>query len=82
MSPLGGGLGAFSALFRSLCPFGLNAGQQGGGAVLTAYKLRIGGTPIGGQLAAKRLGQNGLGQVIDPLFGRLGLLLDAIGIGK
>ena len=63
-------------------PLGLNAGQQGGGAMVATDQLRIGGAPVGGQLAAKRLGQNGLGQVIDPRFGRLGLLLDGIGIGK
>ena len=82
MSPLGGGLGAFAALFRRLRPFGLNAGQQGFGAVITADQVGVGGAPVGSQLAAKGLGQNGLGQVIDPRFGRLGLLLYGIGIGK
>ena len=60
----------------------MNAGQQGGGAIVAANQFGVGGTPVGSQFTTKRLGQNGLGQIIDPRFGRFGLLLDGIGIGK
>ncbi|WP_187364531.1 hypothetical protein [Aeromonas hydrophila] len=60
----------------------MNASQQGGGAIVATDQVRVGCAPVGGQLATKCLGQNGLGQVIDLRFGRLGLLLDGIGIGK
>lgn len=50
--------------------------------MLAADQLWMGGTPFGGELAAKGLGEDGLGQLIDAGLGVRDLLLDLIGEGE
>ena len=50
--------------------------------MLAANQLGVIFTPLLGQLAAKRLGENGLGEVVHSRQGLIDLLLDTIGMGE
>ena len=56
--------------------------QQGFGAVFAADQVRVVFAPLFGEFAAEGLGEDGLGEVIDPLQGVVDLGFDGIGVGE
>jgi len=58
--------------------FGLDAFEHGLRGVLAADQVRVLLAPFGGQFAAKGLGEDGLGEVVDSGLGGFDLLFDLV----
>ena len=63
-------------------PLGLDPGEQGLGRIVAADQVGVPFAPCGGELAAEGLGEDGLGEVIDPALGVLDTLFYFVGEGE